>query len=184
MTLGLTASTLIAIDFEMAGAHCRTPVLEGLRVQDVTDFHWAPLKEKYVVDAELSLFKKFRSPTLRELHLDGVMVPHDCIPFASLSRLSLQLVGTEIVAKEYLVGVLKGGSSLVSLSLDIWRVVVGLGHDEWTTSTADNLVPLPQLRQLTLKGPIDQCSIVHRLLSAPSLEEIKLEIRYFGSTVL
>ncbi len=179
VSLSLPPFALTVIDSEMAarGMHCRTPVLEGLRFKDNTDLTWERPREECFMDAALLLFKKFRSPTLRELHIDGVMISRDCIPVISLSRLSLKVVGTEMVAKEYLIHLLKGGASLVRLSLDVWSLGVGLGHDGSTSTTA-NFIPLPELRQLTLKGPFDQCVLTYRMLSAPSLEEIKLETRY------
>lgn len=177
LSLRLSASALKSYDICRVLVGGRTPVLEGLRLHNSTDYSRTSPKEKITSDLEVSVFKKFRSPVLRELHLKGVTVPHDCIPNGSLSSLSLQVVGLDFVANEYLINVLKAGSSLVSLSLDIWPVFVRLGHNEWA-STAANLIPFPELRQLTLKGPSDQCLLAYRMLSAPSLEELQLETKH------
>ncbi len=167
LSLRLSASALAAIDFELArtGAHCRTPILEGFRLQNSTENHWRPPKENFVSDAELSLFIKFRSSVLRELDFNGTMVPCDSIPLMSLSRLLLTLTGSSIAAEGYLTNILSRGSRLVALTLYLSVEV----------SAARTQIPLPELRQLSLRGTCRQCAAVYRMLSAPLLEEIRLE---------
>lgn len=158
----------------VAGPSCRTPALEGLRFYNSTNYRVSPLKEAYVLNLERSIFKKFWSPVLRELHLDGVVLPHDFIPVMSLSRLSLALTGAGGVATKYLRDVLNGGGCLVALSLNLWTLGADTGFGD------GNPISLPQLRVLALNGSYDKCLLVRRMLSTPSLEEIQLKTRRFN----
>jgi len=120
------------------------------------------------------MFLKFRSPLLHELHVGGVIIPPDSIPSSSLSRLSMTLTaaGEGGDTMEYLVGILKGGVRLVSLILDIWPV--GTKIEDWDATW--DPISLPELRELTMKGTLGQCSSTYSMLLAPSLEKIHLDI--------
>jgi len=107
---------------------------------------------------------------LREVHFEGVDIPADSIPIKSLSRLSLTLITDGNMAKTDWRSLLGSGNSLVSLSLQIWSAV-----DLVDGGTTSNTISLPNLRQLVLEGTCEQCLLVYRTLSAPSLEEMRWE---------
>lgn len=176
MSLCLESYAITTIDSELAkaGTNCRTPVLEGLLLQDSSEFQWGVSKAEHFSNADLSLYSKFRSPLLRVLRLDGVRIPHNSIHVASLSQLSMQITGAHYSLKDYLISVLEHGVSLVSLSLDMWSTSLMFRDGDPTGDT----ISLPQLRRLVIKAPFDQCLQFIHMLSVQSLDEIRFETRH------
>ncbi|KLO14123.1 hypothetical protein SCHPADRAFT_329178 [Schizopora paradoxa] len=176
LSLSLEAYASTIIDSRLAGANCRTPMLEGLRFHVTSDLGlWAipNVDLERIVDAGTSLLEKFRSPLLRELYLDGLRAPPDYIHLASLSHLSLKFNDVEKSVEDYLTSILVDEAPLISLSLDLWSAFV---ISQPSGSTANRL-HLPHLRVLSLKAPFSQCMHLSAMFSVESLEELHLETR-------
>ncbi|KLO14125.1 hypothetical protein SCHPADRAFT_328954 [Schizopora paradoxa] len=177
LSLRLEAYAASTIDLELAGANCKIPGLEGLFFHVSSGLSpWAIPDTEFerIMDASLSLFMKFRNPLLRELYIDGLRVPPKIINVASLSTLSLRITEPIKSLRNYLMDVLKDGASLVSLSLDLWCAFIS---DRDSEPRPDPL-HLHHLRQLSLKAPIDQCTLLAKILPIHQLDELHLESRH------
>ncbi|KLO16552.1 hypothetical protein SCHPADRAFT_937749 [Schizopora paradoxa] len=174
--LSLSVSTfslaLTNIDSEVPH-QCDLPRLEGMRfgVNGVLTKGRPSEVGRCIQAAVVSLLGKLRTPSIRELHLDGVDVPVDLIPTASLSRLSLTLRCAGSHVASYLEEVVKKCDSLVSLSLDIRNLEGAVDG-----SPSFQRISLPGLRQLLLTGSCNQCWAVRQMLVTPSLSEMSLSV--------
>lgn len=169
LSLRVETLALSQINKELDNFRHDTPKLEGLHIH-VTRNLWGGEDERFIAETALLFLAKIRSPLLREVHFEGVDIPSDSVPIKSLSRLSLTLITYANTAKTDWRTLLGSGNSLVSLSMQIWSAV-----DLVDGGATPNTISLPNLRQLVLKGTCEQCLLVYRTLSAPSLEEMRWE---------
>lgn len=171
LTLSTSALTSTSLTSHLASvAPCKT-LLEGFRFRQ-TEF-WRPWEEKRIVDAEVFVFSKFRSDHLREIYFDGVVIPRDHYTVASLTHLAVPLTSANMVSEE-LESTFCGCVHLVSLSLGLQKVRT------FTTKTKLS-IPLPKLRQLSMKGNSHILSLIYGSFDAPSVEEVDLETEYSHS---
>ncbi|KLO05991.1 hypothetical protein SCHPADRAFT_704600 [Schizopora paradoxa] len=172
LTLSTSALTSTTLATHLADAATTwTPILEGFRFRQ-TEF-WRPSEEQRMVDAEVYVFTKFRSSCLREIYLDGVVIPRDYYTVKSLTNLSVPLTSANLVFKE-LDSTLCGCVHLVFLSLDLLKV-------RTFPAKIKASIPLPKLRHLSMKGNSFILSLVYGSLDVPLLEKVNLETGYSHS---
>ncbi|KLO15631.1 hypothetical protein SCHPADRAFT_257368 [Schizopora paradoxa] len=177
LSLTLSTFTIYKLDTELITSHCDLPALEVLQfhTNGVLTIRPPVAVEEALRESALSLMEKFGMPVIRGLHFTGISIPASSITSNSISYLSLTVNGASSGLRSYLCDVFGRCESLVSLSLNIWRDGILMGFAPPATPSSQ-ILELPHLRRLALKGICNQCLFVSRMLRTPSLREVCLDI--------